>query len=204
MSNVRNFGADGDGQIDCTEAIQHAVYDGDGTVELPRGDYRISRTIQIDLTKRPVSRIAIAGSGGTARLVMDGEGPAISIKAGHTTSADPLSFRNEEWQHERMPTIDGLEITGRHPNADGIEIQGVMQPTLTRLLIRQVRTAIRVTGRARNLLIDHCHVYHNTGIGVHLDNVNLHQACITGSHISYCRLGGVRIENSEIRNLQIT
>ena len=204
MSNILNFGAVGDGTTDSTEAILHAVNDGDGAIEFPRGDYRITRTIEIDLSKRPLSRVSIHGNGGIARLVMEGEGPALSIKAGHTTTADPSGFRATEWQHERMPTVDGLEIVGRNPAADGIRIEGVMQPTLTRLLIRQVRTAIRITRRARNLLIDHCHIYHNTGVGVHLDNVNLHQACITGSHISYCRLGGVRIENSEIRNLQIT
>ena len=204
MSDVRDFGAVGDGQQDSTDAIQHAVNDGDGIIEFPRGDYRITRTIEIDLTNRTLSRTAIHGSGGTAKLIMHGEGPAIVVKGGHTTTADPSGFRPEEWQHERMPTIDGLEIVGQHPQADGVRIDGVMQPTLTRLLIRQVRTAIQVTKRARNLIIDHCHIYHNTGVGVHLDNVNLHQACITGSHISYCRLGGVRIENSEIRNLQIS
>lgn len=204
MSNVRDFGAVGDGHTDSTDAVQHAVNDGDGTVEFPRGDYRITRTIEVDLTNRLISRTSIQGSGSTAKLVMHGEGPAICVKAGHTTTAAPAGFRPEEWQHERMPTIDGLEIVGEHARADGVRIEGVMQPTLTRLLIRKVRTAIYVTKRARNLIIDHCHIYHNTGVGVHLDAVNLHQACITGSHISYCRLGGVRIENSEIRNLQIT
>jgi hypothetical protein len=63
---------------------------------------------------------------------------------------------------------------------------------------------VHVTQRARNVLISHCHIYHNTGIGVYLDKVNLHQTNIIGNHISYNRLGGLRIENSEIRNLQIT
>jgi hypothetical protein len=103
-----------------------------------------------------------------------------------------------------MPTVSNLEIEGRHAEADGIRIQGVMQPTLTGLLIRRMRTAVHVTGRARNLLVSHCHIYHNTGVGIHLDKVNLHQTNICGSHISYCRLGGIRIEASEIRNLQIT
>lgn len=204
MSNVQNFGAVGDGQTDATDAIQHAVMDGDGVLEFPRGDYRISRTIEIDVSKRPLSRLSIHGNGGVARLMMEGEGPAIFIKGSHAATADPGGFRLDEWQHERMPTIDGLEIIGRNPKADGIRIEGVMQPTLTRLLLRQLRTGIHVTKRARNLIIDHCHIYHNTGVGVHLENVNLHQACITGSHISYCRLGGIRIVNSEIRNLQIT
>jgi len=202
MSVVREFGAVGDGKMDDTEAIQHAINDGDGVVQFPRGEYRISRTLVVDLAK--CGRTALSGMGGVAKLIMYGPGPAILIKGTHTTSADPAGFRPEEWQRERMPTVSDLEIEGRHPEADGIRIAGVMQPTLTGVLIRQVRTAVHVTERARNLLISHCHIYHNTGIGVHFDQLNLHQAIITGSHISYCRLGGIRVERSEIRNFQIT
>jgi hypothetical protein len=53
-------------------------------------------------------------------------------------------------------------------------------------------------------LISDSHIYHNTGVGIFLDDVNLHQINICGNHISYNRLGGIRIERSEIRNLQIT
>lgn len=202
MANVRDWGAAGDGKMDDTEALQHAINDADGVIEFPRGEYLISKPLIVDLVK--VGRTAISGSGGTAKLVMTGPGPAISLVGNHTGSADPNSFRPEEWRNERMPTIDGIEIEGRHPEADGIRIQGVMQPTLTRVLIRQVRTAVYVTGRARNILIDGCHIYHNTNIGVHLDKVNLHQVIIGDSHISYNRRGGIRVENSEIRNFQIT
>ena len=202
MSNVTDFGAIGDGKANDTEAIQHAIDSGDGIVEFPRGNFRITKPLIVDLEKR--GRTSLNGHGGIAKLLMDGEGPAIFLKATHAKTADPGGFRPEEWQKERMPTIDGIEIEGTHEKADGVRIEGVMQPTLTRVLIRQVRTAVHVTSRARNLVISHCHFYHNTGIGVHLDNVNLHQAIITGSHISYCRLGGIRIEDSEVRNLQIT
>lgn len=202
MSNIRNFGAKGDGKTDDTAAIQHAVNDGDGVIALPRGDYRITKTITLDLAKK--GRLAIHGAGGTAKVIMDGKGPAFFLKGTHAKSADPLGFRPEEWQRERMPTVSNVEIEGRHKEADGIKIVGVMQPTLTGVLIRQVRTAVHITDRARNLVIDGCHFYHNTGVGVHLDSVNLHQSIIADSHISYCRLGGIRIENSEIRNLQIT
>jgi hypothetical protein len=202
MSSVRDFGAVGDGVTDDTDAIQHALNDGDGLIEFPRGEYVISRTLLVDLATR--GRTAISGLGAVGRIVMAGSGPALFLKASHTTSADPLGFRPEEWLNERMPTIDGLEIVGRHPEADGIRIEGVMQPTLSRVLIRKVRTAIHVTSRARNLLVDSCQIYENTGIGIHLDGVNLHQCIIADSHISYCRRGGIRIENSEVRNLQIT
>lgn len=202
MSNVRDFGATGDGKTDDTDAIQHAINDGDGAIEFPRGEYRLTRTLQVDLSRR--SRTSFHGSGGTAKVLMDGSGPAVFLKATHASTANPDGFRPEEWQHERMPTVRDIEIEGRHEKADGIRIEGVMQPTLTGVLVRRVRTAVHVTRRARNLIVDHCHFYHNTGAGVHLDGVNLHQAIVSDSHISYCRLGGIRIENSEIRNLQIT
>lgn len=202
MSNIRDFGAVGDGVVDDTAAIQHAIDDGNGFLELPSGDYRIERPLVFQLSK--CGRTGINGSGGTARILMAGSGPAIKLLGTHAATADPAGFRPEEWLQERMPTVRDLEIVGAHPDANGIEIEGVMQPTITGVLIREVETAIRISNRARNVIISHCHLYHNRGVGVHLDNVNLHQVIIASNHISYCGLGGIRIENSEVRNLQIT
>lgn len=202
MSDVRSFGAVGDGVTDDTEALMHALTDGDGVVEFTCGVYRITKPLVVDLAR--FSRTSIHGSGGTAKILMDGPGPAFFLQATHSASADPNGFRPEEWVNERMPTIANLEIEGRHAQADGVRIEGVMQPTLTGVLIRRVRHGVHITKRARNVLISHSHIYHNTGIGVFLDHVNLHQTIITGSHISYCRLGGIRVEGGEIRNFQIT
>jgi len=202
MANVREFGAAGDGRQDDTDALQHALEAGDGVLELPRGDYRLTRTLDVPLAQ--VGRFALQGSGGTARLIMAGPGPALALRGTHDRSADPASFQPGVWQDQRLPTLSHIEIVGQHPEADGVRLEGVMQPTLSQVLIRQVRHGIHVTGRARNLLIGQCHIYHNTGVGVFLDRVNLHQAILSGSHVSYCRLGGVRITDSEIRNLQIT
>ena len=47
MSDVRQFGANGDGKTDDTEAIRHAVEKGDGALFFPAGDYLISGTIDI-------------------------------------------------------------------------------------------------------------------------------------------------------------
>src|SRR5438128_1926116 len=101
MSNVRDFGAAGDGKHDDTEAIQHAIDDGDGIVEIPRGNYKLTRTLTVDLARR--GRTSLAGSGGTAKLLMHAAGPAISLVATHSNSADPSGFRPEEWERERMP-----------------------------------------------------------------------------------------------------
>lgn len=203
MSNVRDFGAMGDGLADDTGAIEHALRDGgDGVLEFPRGEYRITRTISFDLAK--TKALAIHGSGGTARVLMHGPGPAFEFVGHHGGSADPGSFKPEVWVRERMPTVSQIEIEGKHPEADGLRFIGVMEPTLTGVLIRRVRNAVHLTERCRNVLISHCHLYHNTGIGIWMDKINLHQTNIIGNHISYCRLGGIRIDNSEIRNLQIT
>jgi polygalacturonase len=40
MADVKGFGAVGDGVADDTNAIQHAVDQGDGLLELPGGLYR--------------------------------------------------------------------------------------------------------------------------------------------------------------------
>ncbi|MFT5129270.1 MAG: hypothetical protein ACI8W8_002892 [Rhodothermales bacterium] len=201
MSWVKGFGAVGDGKADDTAAIEHALKDGDGLLQFPRGKYRISRTIEISLSAH--GRLGIEGACGTATIIMAGAGPTFRIVGSHRGTGDPLSVRPAVW-NQRMPTIRNIEIVGRHPEADGIELIETMQAVLEGVLIRQVRHGIRLHKRNRNVLISHCHIYHNTGVGVFLDQVNLHQINIASSHISYNRLGGIRIEGSEVRNLQIT
>jgi hypothetical protein len=202
MSRVRDFGAKGDGQADDTEALEHALRSGDGVVVLSRGVYRITRTLEVDLQR--FNRIGIDGSEGTATLLMEGAGPALRLTGSHGGSAAPDSFKPEVWDRQRMPRISNLEIRGAHPEADGIEATGTMEATFSGVLLRQLRHGIRLVKRNRNVLITGCHIFHNTGVGIFCDGVNLHQFNITGNHISYNRIGGIRIERSEIRNLQIT
>jgi parallel beta-helix repeat protein len=202
-ASVRDFGAIGDGKADDTAAIERAVAENeDGQLEFPRGDYRITRTIEIDLAK--YGRTSLNGLGAVGRVVMSGSGPAFRFVGTHTRSAAPAGFKPEVWQRERNPQIDGLEILGDHPEADGVEFIRVMQPTLRAVLIRDVRNAVTLSVNNRNLLIDSCHIYNCSGIGVFFDRVNLHQAIIHGSHISYCKRGGIKIVDGEIRNFQIT
>jgi parallel beta-helix repeat protein len=199
-SLVTAFGARGDGKADDTDAVQRAV-DRGGAVVFPHGDYRITRTIEIMLAEHgPVS---LSGQGGAGRVIMAGPGPAFRFVGTHTGSADPETFKPGVWEKERMPQVEGLEIVGAHAEADGIEFVRVMQPTLARVLIREVRHGIRLAERDRNLVIDSCHVYHCKGVGVFLDHVNLHQANVHGCHISYCKGGGIKVVGSEVRNLQI-
>ena len=51
MANVKDFGAVGDGKNNDTQAIIHAITQGDGVLEFPRGDYLITRTLDFNLAK---------------------------------------------------------------------------------------------------------------------------------------------------------
>jgi polygalacturonase len=202
MSNVLDFGAVGDGRTDTTDAIQHAVDSGDGLLEFPPGDYLITRTISLDLDR--TGRVGIHGAAGTAKIVMAGAGPAFHMLGTHDGTALPADFQPHVWARQRLPTVLNIEVLGRHPEACGFLVDGTMQSTFEGVLIREMLDGIHIRRRARNVLISHCHIYHNSGTGILLDEVNLHQAIISASHISYCLRGGIRIVGSEIRNLQIT
>jgi polygalacturonase len=200
MSNVRDFGAKGDGQTDDTAALNHAFQKGDGQVVLPRGDYRLTRPLRLALSQ--VGRLSLDGQGG-ARLLMSGPGPALHLVGSHQKTAQPDHVAETVWLKERMPTVRGLEIVGQHPEADGLRLEGLMQPILEGLLVRRCRHAVHCVQRLRNVIITDCHLYDNSGVGVFLDHVNLHQVNIHGNHISYCKQGGIRVVDSEVRNIQI-
>ena len=202
MSNVREFGAVGDGRGDDTEAIQHTVSQGDGVLHFPPGTYRITQSIEVRLAKR--GPLSIDGSGGSAKVVMAGPGPAFRLVGTHGGTGDPGSRKSNVASHQRLPTIRNIEVEGAHAEADGFELVETMQSLFEGVMVTRCRHGIHLIKRNRNVLISHCHIYFNTGVGVYLDGVNLHQINIASSHISYNRLGGIRLERSEVRNLQIT
>ncbi len=204
MSHVKNFGAIGDGQHDDTAAIRHCLADGDGSLQFSRGKYRITSPIEIPLGTR--GRTAVFGDGGMATLIMDAPGPALRFVGTHAGSALPESFKPGVWEMERMPTVTQLEIVGNHDEAIGVQFEGTMQATLLGVLIRRCRIGVHLIKRNRNFLLADSHIYHGRGpaIGVYFDHVNLHQANVVGSHISYHAHAGIKVEGGEIRNFQIT
>lgn len=189
----------GDGKADDSAAIQR-LFDSGGSVRLPKGTYRLTKTISVDLSKTGFA--ALSGDG-TVRLMMEAAGPALHFIGTHEGSAAPDSFKPQVWANERTPMVEGIEIVGAHAEADGIEATGTMQITLSRVVVRECRHAVHLTRRNRNVLISACHFYHNTGIGVFYDDVNLHQSNIVGSHISYNGGGGVVSRGGNVRNLHI-
>ncbi len=168
---------------------------------------RLTETIEIRLDEEgPFHWAGLTnGPGGKrVRIVMAGPGPALRLVGTHAGTADPQTVRRGVWEREAGPMLEGLEIVGEHPEACGIELDGTMQATLSRITVRQCKDAIRLVNRNRNVIIADCHLYENSGCGVLLDDVNLHQINITGCHISYCRGGGVVSRKGNVRNLHIT
>ena len=189
-----------DGKADATAALQALIDSGAGRIDLPKGRYLLSKTLTIELDK--VGPTSIEGHG-AARLIMAGAGPALHFIGTHEGSAAPDSVKENVWERQLSPLVDGLQIYGEHAEADGIQATGTHQITITRTTITHCRHGVHLAVRNRNVIIGDCHIYKNSGIGVFYDNVNLHQSNITGTHISYCAGGGVVNHGGNVRNLHI-
>ncbi len=199
-ASVLDYGAQGDGKTDDTAAVQRMVDASVGSLRFPRGQYRFTKPVVIDLNK--VGPTSISGDG-TATVLMEGAGPAFLFKGTHNGTASPKTVKPAVWEKERTPMVDGIEIVGKHPEAVGVAADKTMQITITRLVVRRALHGIHLYGRNRNVAIDDCHLYENAGVGIYLDKLNLHQINISDSHISYNKQGGIVVRESEIRNIQI-
>ncbi len=199
-AEAQDLSAYKNGEKDAAAAIQEAVDSGLGDIRFPKGVYRLSKTITIDLDK--VGPTSLSGNG-TARIVMAGAGPAFRFVGTHEGTAGPGTVKENVWERQRTPMVDGIEIVGAHPEAVGIEATGTMQLTVTRTTVREALHGIHLVKRNRNVIISECHLYNNRGIGVFLDHLNLHQINVVNCHISYNKGGGVVVRDTELRNLQI-
>jgi hypothetical protein len=185
---------------DMTSTLQTQIDKNGGTLLLTAENYRITSTLEFDLKK--LGAAAIKSIGGST-IIMDGAGPAVRFTGTHEGTASPKSFKPATW-NERMPIITGIEILGAHADADGIELKQTVAAIVNRVSVRWCRHGIHLANRNRNVLISDCHLYENSGIGVFLDDVNLHQINVSNSHISYNRAGGIVVRDGNVRNLQVT
>jgi parallel beta-helix repeat protein len=185
---------------DMTSELQGQIDENGGRLLLTAKNYRITSTLEFDL--KALGAAAVKSIGG-ATIIMDGAGPAIRFTGTHDGTASPKSFVPATW-NERMPIVTGIEILGAHPEADGIELRQTVAPIVNRVSVRWCRHGIHLVNRNRNVVISDCHLYENSGIGVFLDDVNLHQINVSNSHISYNRAGGIVVRDGNVRNLQVT
>ena len=160
---------------------------------------RITKPLRFDLAIH--GAIAVRATSGVT-LVMDGPGPALRFIGSHQGTASPSSFKPETW-NERMPLVSGIEILGNHDLADGIELSQTVGAVIRNTSIRWCRHGIHLVKRNRNVVVEAVHLYENAGVGLYLDNVNLHQINVSASHVSYNRQGGIVVRNGNVRNLQV-
>lgn len=168
---------------------------------LETGVHRITGTLEFALAGKGTA--VVRPIGGPVTLIMDGPGPALRLIGSHEGTASPASFKPATW-NERMPVIEGVEIVGNHPEADGIELLRTFEAIVSKVAVRWCRHGIRLVERNRNVTISDVNLYENRGIGLYLDDVNLHQINVGNSHISYNRGGGIVVRDGNVRNLQIT
>lgn len=186
---------------DVTAELQQRIDETGGNLLLANEEfYRITKPLVFDLGKLGAAALKSVGE---ATIVMDGPGPALRITGSHEGTASPKSFKPETW-NERMPIVSGIEILGAHPEADGIELIQTVGPIVENVSIRWCRHGIHLVNRNRNVIVSNCHLYENSGIGLYLDDVNLHQINVCNSHISYNRAGGIVVRDGNVRNLQVT
>ena len=186
---------------DRTTEFRERLAANGGTLLLEPGVHRITGTLEVALSGQHSALIRPAE--GPATLIMDGPGPAIRIVGSHEGTASPKSFQPKTF-HERMPLVENIEIIGNHPEADGIELVRTFEAVVSKVAVRWCRDGIRLFERNRNVTISGVNLYENQGIGLHLDDVNLHQINVSNSHISYNRGGGIVVRDGNVRNLQIT
>ena len=173
----------------------------DGALLIAAGQYDLYRTLEIDLKR--FGRVAIAGDG-PVTIRMHGAGPAIRLVGSLQGTADPQT-QPPEIDSQRGPRISsGIAIEGHHPEADGIELEGTMQAVIDAVQIRKVRHGIRLVKRNRNVILSNLHLYDNSGVGLFLDHVDLHQINVSASHLSYNRGGGLVVQGGNVRNLQVS
>ena len=197
--NVRDFGACGDGAADDTAALQQAIDSTTGAIFFPAGQYRLTQGLKVDLAKRGRTYVRSGG----AQLINESDQPALHITGSHFGTAQPEDMSAEVAAGQLQPTVSDIEIVGADGQGDGIRLEGTHMAIVSRVTIRDCRHGIHLPHHNRNVIIADCHVYHCSGVGVFLDEVNLHQINIHGSHISYNARGGIKVLRGNVRNLQI-
>lgn len=196
--DLNKFGIVGDGVADDAPGLQRAIDETAGLIYLPRGDYRLSHGLVVRLDQRGQACIRSAG----ARLINESADPALHILGTHRGSASPTELTEAVGARELMPTVCDLEIVGGH-GGDGVRLEHTHMAVVSRVTVRDCLHGIHIPNHNRNIIISDCHVYRNYGIGVFLDNVNLHQINIHGCHISYNYRGGIKLVEGNVRNIQI-
>ena len=131
--DVRDHGALADGKHDDTVAIQKAIQSAitalkrGGTVCLPAGDYRLTRTLTVD----DVQGIRLLGEGGSTRLVWDGDDRSPLLLLSSVQDAEVRGFQIVAQASRPLNvaiqclTRKGATLTSKHNMFVNLRIDGI-------------------------------------------------------------------------------
>jgi Pectate lyase superfamily protein len=196
ITNVRDFGATGNGTTDDTASIQSAINAATGAIYIPTGTYRITSALAVN------AGIHIFGDGMEASVLT----PASSTVCLTVTTASPV-------------IIEALGISYTTPQASGygIGITAAGGATNSLSIIRDVLISGAATGvlwtNSAFFLMDHCFIQNFSTYGCQVSNANdidvgdsnitnctffnFTGSGTTGAGINWLSSGGLRVENNK-------
>jgi len=208
QTNVKWFGALGDGTTDDTIPIQaafNAITGARQSVYFPPGTYRVTATVNIDAEK-----VSGANSNGGGRIKVDGTGfSAFKVTGTIATGTGPTIPANQTKRlTEFFVLFTGLTFYGANYTVSGIEFERVMEPTVHNCRFFSMLSGIKLSVRNRNFICSSCHFWDNV-YGIHWNRVNLHQQVITGCHIQTRSDGSTPehalfFDGGDVHNLEVT
>jgi hypothetical protein len=217
--NVLDFGAVADGVIDTTgpfvAAIAACAASGGGTVFVPPGTYKITRTLVVPTAVR------IVGAGADATIINFVPASALyGFQAGGTTAGWFIAFQDftlnvsspaaggfDIRDQARFFRFENLNVTGPS-SGTGILLSGQTSAnafhTFLQVRLRQFATCVQLSGFANSNLFDNCHFsactdglsFSTTGTDTQPGQQNVVQRCeFNGSTTNAIRLSANAVRN---------
>lgn len=207
--HVDEFGAEGDGETNDSQAIQDAVNSIEEKAALVFSSgkrYLLEDTVTIN-----VNRVRVI-YGNNAYLIIDDNIVGLDI---HGEKDEPGSGPDWPIQHELKDEefssiIHGLQIYSPSYTGVGIRLRNQFATTVSNCHFFNLDYALRIGDFTRNLILSDNNIWDNQTAGIHMTGDNssrsradIHQIVVADSNISYNRNSILIDDNFQVYNLHI-